>query len=65
MTKVCGKAAPAPRRSDTAEAERVVAACEQALPEGRDRALLDGHLIETPSYQNARALVARARLWTH
>lgn len=50
-----------PTDTEVAEAERVVAAFEKAHAEGRDRALLDGHLIEIPSYRNAQALLARAK----
>lgn len=49
-----------PTATEVAEAERVVAAFEQARAEGRDRASLDCHMIEMPSYRNAQALLARA-----
>lgn len=53
-------AAFTPSAEEVAEANRVVAAFEAARAEGRDRALLDGHLVEVPSYRNAQALLARA-----
>ena len=53
-------AAFTPTAAEVAEAERVVAAFEQARAGGRDRALLEGHLIEMPSYRNAQAVLARA-----
>lgn len=51
-----------PTAAEVGEAERVIAAFEQARAEGRDRALLNGHLIEMPNYRNAQALLARAKL---
>ncbi len=53
-------AAFTPGAAELAEAERVVAAFRAARAEGRDRALLDGHLLEVPSLRNAQALLDRA-----
>lgn len=54
-------AAFTPSATEIAEAKRVVAVFEAARARGQDRALLDGHLIEIPSYRNAQAVVARAK----
>ena len=40
-------------------ARRIVAAFESARAEGRDRAEVDGNLLEVPSYLNAKRLIAR------
>jgi citrate lyase beta subunit len=53
-------AAFTPSTEEVARAERVVAAFEAARAEGRDRAHLDGHILEVPSVRNAQALLARA-----
>ena len=52
-------AAFTPTAEEVAQAHRVVTAFEAARAEGRDRALLDGHLIEVPSYRNAQVVLAR------
>jgi citrate lyase subunit beta/citryl-CoA lyase len=40
-------------------ARRIVAAFDAARTDGRDRAEVDGNLIEVPSYLNAKRLIAR------
>lgn len=40
-------------------ARRIVVAFEAARAEGRDRAEVDGNLVEVPSYLNAKRLIAR------
>jgi len=53
-------AALSPTTAEVAEAERIVAVFESARAGGRDRAELDGHLVEVPTWRNAQALLARA-----
>jgi len=50
-----------PTAAETEAARRIVAAFEAARGAGRDRAELDGHLVEVPTWRNAQALLARAR----
>jgi citrate lyase subunit beta / citryl-CoA lyase len=50
-----------PTRDDVASAREIVQAFEHARSEGRERALVNGALIEVPTYQNALRLIARAR----
>jgi len=49
-----------PAEDEVARARRVVAAFETARADGRDRVEVDGALVEIPTYQNARRLIARA-----
>jgi len=49
---------PAPE--EVAHARRIIAAFEAARGAGRDRADVDGTLVEVPTYRNALRLVARA-----
>ncbi|HSF95692.1 MAG TPA: aldolase/citrate lyase family protein [Thermohalobaculum sp.] len=49
-----------PSAKEVAAAQRTVAAFDAARAAGQDRVLLDGHLVEVPTYLNARALLARA-----
>lgn len=48
-----------PSDKDLAEARRIVACFEGARAEGRDRAMLDGHALEVPTYRNALAILER------
>lgn len=50
---------PGPQEIENARA--VIAAFETARAQGRDRATLDGHLVEMPSYASALQLMDRAR----
>jgi len=47
-----------PQRAEIARAERVVAAFERARAAGRERALVDGAMIEVPIYAAAKRLLA-------
>ena len=49
-----------PTQDECAAARRIVEAFETARARGEDRALLDGHLVEVPTYRNALAVIARA-----
>lgn len=49
---------PAP--AAVAQARRLIAAFEGARAAGQDRAALDGHLVEVPSYRAAQRLIERA-----
>ena len=49
-----------PTGAEVALAERIVAAFETARQGGRDRAHVDDHLVEVPTWRNAVALLARA-----
>jgi len=53
-------AAFTPSEAEVARARQLVAAFEAARSRGEDRPLLDGHLVELPTYLNAQALLARA-----
>ena len=53
-------AAFTPTEDEIATARRIVAAFEGARHEGRDRARVDDHLVEVPTWRNAVALLARA-----
>lgn len=50
----------APTDSEVAEAQRIVTAFAEARRAGRDRAHVDDHLVEVPTWRNAEALLARA-----
>lgn len=52
-----------PNSQEIEDARRLVSAFEAARAAGRDRALLDGHAVEVPTYRNAVALLARAELF--
>jgi citrate lyase subunit beta / citryl-CoA lyase len=47
-----------PSRSVLRKAERIVAAFEKARAQGRDRARVDGALVEVPVYAAAKRLLA-------
>jgi citrate lyase beta subunit len=49
-----------PTEAEVSLAERIVAAFEAARRDGRDRAHVDDHLVEVPTWRNAVALLARA-----
>ena len=49
---------PAPE--EVARAKRLVAAFESARADGRDRALVEGLMVEVPTYRAAKRLLARA-----
>jgi citrate lyase subunit beta/citryl-CoA lyase len=49
-----------PDPAEVADARRLVAAFEAARAGGQDRVLLDGRLVELPTYLTARRLIARA-----
>jgi citrate lyase subunit beta/citryl-CoA lyase len=49
-----------PAAEAVARAHRLAASFEAARAAGRDRAELDGHLVEVPAYAAARRLIARA-----
>ncbi|HEX6958609.1 MAG TPA: CoA ester lyase [Ferrovibrio sp.] len=49
-----------PSAEEIAKARRIVEAFETARGKGEDRASLDGHLIEKPTYTGAQRLLARA-----
>ncbi|MFN0263782.1 HpcH/HpaI aldolase/citrate lyase family protein [Tepidamorphus sp. 3E244] len=51
-----------PGESELAAAQRIVGAFTQAREKGQDRARLDGHILEVPTFRNAQALIARADL---
>jgi len=51
-----------PQRAEIARARRVVAAFERARAAGRERALVDGTLIEVPIYAAAKRLLDRMKL---
>lgn len=53
-------AAFTPTAVEVAAAERIVAAFEAARREGHDRARVDDHLVEVPTFRNAQAVLARA-----
>ena len=53
-------AAFTPTDAEVAEAERLVTAFAEARRAGRDRAHVDDHLVEMPTWRNAEALLARA-----
>jgi citrate lyase subunit beta/citryl-CoA lyase len=48
-----------PSREEAERAARLVAAFEAARAEGRERAEVDGLLVEVPTYRAARRLIAR------
>lgn len=50
-----------PSAEEVARARRLVSAFEAARAEGRERADLDGALVEVPTYLSARRLLDRAR----
>ena len=50
-----------PSQADVDQAMRLVAAFEQARADGRERVLLDGSLVELPTYTHATRLLARHR----
>ncbi len=50
-----------PSPNAIAHAEKIVTAFETARAEGRDRAHLDGHMVELPTYLGAQRLLARAQ----
>lgn len=50
-----------PGEKDIAQAQALIDAFEAARRQGLDRAELDGHLVEVPSYTSALQLIARAR----
>ncbi len=43
-----------------AEAERIVEAFEAGQASGEGRVLLDGNLVEVPTYRNAKRVIDRA-----
>jgi len=49
-----------PTREEVERARRLVQAFEAARAKGLDRAEFEGALVEVPTYQNARRLIARA-----
>lgn len=49
-----------PSAGEVAQARRLVAAFEAARARGKERAELDGTLVEVPAWQNALRLIARA-----
>lgn len=49
-----------PTADDVLHARQLIDAFEQARAEGRDRALVDGTLVEVPAYNSARRLIRRA-----
>jgi citrate lyase subunit beta / citryl-CoA lyase len=49
-----------PTDAEVALAERVVAAFDEARRHGKDRAHVDDHLVEVPTWRNAQALLQRA-----
>jgi citrate lyase subunit beta/citryl-CoA lyase len=53
-------AALTPSADEIAHAGAIVTAFETARARGEDRATLDGHLVEKPTYTGARRLLARA-----
>jgi citrate lyase beta subunit len=53
-------AAFTPMDAELAVAQCIVAAFAEARRAGRDRAHVDGHLVEVPTWRNAEALIARA-----
>lgn len=53
-------AAFTPTPVEIAAAERIVAGFAAARREGQDRARIDDHLVEVPTYRNAQAVLARA-----
>jgi citrate lyase subunit beta/citryl-CoA lyase len=50
-----------PSAGEIRKAERLIAAFEKARKEGKERAKVDGQLVEMPVYQAAKRLLARAR----
>ncbi len=50
-----------PGARDVEAAEKIVAAFDQARASGHDRAEVDGHVVEVPSYHAALRLIVRAR----
>lgn len=54
-------AAFTPSAEQIAQARRLVAAFEAARAGGAERAELDGHLVEVPTYNGAKRLLQRAR----
>lgn len=53
-------AAFTPSDAEIASAERIVAAFDEARRQGLDRAHVDDHLVEVPTWRNALALLQRA-----
>lgn len=53
-------AAFTPSPEDVAHARRIAEAFERARSRGEDRALLDGHIVEVPTYRNAQATIVIA-----
>jgi citrate lyase beta subunit len=53
-------AAFTPTDAEVAMAGRIVAAFDEARRRGQDRAHVDDHLVEVPTWRNARALLQRA-----
>jgi enoyl-CoA hydratase/carnithine racemase/citrate lyase beta subunit len=51
-----------PDRDAVAHAEKIVAAFEAARAAGLDRAHLDGHMVELPTYLGAQRLLTRAEI---
>lgn len=54
-------AAFTPTPAEVAAARRAIDAFETARRAGRDRAHVDGHLVEVPTYRNAQAVLTRAQ----
>jgi citrate lyase subunit beta/citryl-CoA lyase len=54
------KAVFIPGRAELAKARRIVAAFEKARASGKDRAKVDGALVEVPLYSAAKRLLGRA-----
>jgi citrate lyase subunit beta/citryl-CoA lyase len=50
-----------PGADEVAEAERIVEAFEAGQAAGEGRVLLDGNLVEVPTYRNAKRVIDRAR----
>lgn len=50
-----------PRADEISAAQKLVTAFKEAQATGQDRVEVDGHIVEQPSYLNAKALLARAR----
>jgi citrate lyase beta subunit len=55
-----GNAAFTPTDHEVARAERIVTAFDEARRIGKDRAHVDGHHVELPTWRNAQVLLERA-----
>ncbi|MFN3746864.1 MAG: HpcH/HpaI aldolase/citrate lyase family protein [Hyphomicrobiaceae bacterium] len=49
-----------PTEAEVTQAKRIVAAIDEARRRGQDRAHVDEHLVEVPTWRNAQALLQRA-----